>query len=61
MTELPIFVDESEDQAGSRLYLITSVFHDRGIGFNRPTRALFFSNWGKFKKNYLRKIQKHLL
>ena len=33
MRELSIFVDESGDQAGSRFYLITLVFHDQGIDF----------------------------
>lgn len=34
MTKLPIFVDEPMGQAGSRSYLITLVFHGRGIGFD---------------------------
>ena len=33
MTELSIFVDESGDQAGSRFYLITLVFHDQSTDF----------------------------
>lgn len=28
---------------------------------DRPTDRLFFGNWGSFKKNYLKKIRKHLL
>ena len=28
---------------------------------DRPTDRLFFGNWGSFKKNYLRKVRKHLL
>ena len=61
MIEPPIVVDEPVGQAGSRFYLIAFAFHGRGIDFDCPTRSFSFSNWSSFKKNYLRKIQKHLL